>query len=535
MVIPKIVNRKILNLALLTVLLGVIAVSRPFAFSSSPMTLYISPQPIFVEEDEIFSISMSISNVPSPGMYAYQIRLYYDTFCLEAISAGIPEGHFMTPSSPSRVFIVEGGSIDKELGRVSFAITLLSPEQAKTGNGIVASVEFKAIAAGNSQLMLADVKLVDSSATEIPSSQYVIEDGTVNVASGTPPPPSSPFKLYVNPELSFAQVGDKLSVKINIAKAPLPGIFAYTLSLNYNATVLQAITAGIPNHNFLETSTPETLSIMDNGTIDNVLGAVSFDATRLTPEEGKTGNGALGFIEFVVAASGKSTLEITAVTLADKDDNVFPSTQYEQIQGVVSVRSPPDVTPPDIDPPILLPTSAVVYVDPVQNPVAVDDSFEVNIFIANMSSPGLFSYQLRLSYDCTLLEAVDAFIPEGHFLTPMSPAKIFIVENGKIDNSLGKVSFALTLLNPEQGRTGDGVLATVKFKAIADGNVTLRLEDVKLVGPDACGYTFEDPDPATPNSFAVPEFSSIVILVELLLFATLTIVIMKKAKAHRFT
>jgi hypothetical protein len=171
---------------------------------------------------------------------------------------------------------------------------------------------------------------------------------------------------------------------------------------------------------------------------------------------------------------------------------------------------------------------------PVQNPVVAGDPFEVNIFIANMSSPGLFAYQLVLTYDHILLEAVDAFLPEGHFLTPSSPENLFVVDGGKIDNNLGRVSFAITLLCPEQGKTGDGILATVKFKAIADGNVAFQLNKVVLVGPTAAEYTFGD-YVVVPEDVAVPEFSSVAVLEGLLLFATFAIVITKKVRVNRFT
>lgn len=518
-------GRMILNLlALMTVLAGVIVLSCPSAFSSSLIEICVSPQPLFVEEDSSFSVWINIGNVESPRVFAYQIVLFYDAGCLEATKASIPEHHFLTPSSPMNVFIVDGGTINKELGRVSFAVTLLGSEEGKMGSGVLACVEFLAVSQGNSSLTFADVILVDPECNEIPSSQIVLEHGSVNVSVGPPAPPSSPFKVYVSPQSSFVNVGQKFSIRIYIVKAPLPGIFAYKFSLGYNCTMFEAVAAGIPEGSFLDTSSPETFSVIDNGTIDRVSGIVSFEAARLAPEEGRTGNGVLGSVEVLAVASGNCSLSIVDIVLMDQDGNLFPSSQYERVDAGVVVTSNLQPPPGNV---------TEVYVSPLQSSMAVNETLQISVFIANLSSPGLFAYQLTVHYDCALLEAVAAEIPEGHFLTPWSPERIFIIDEGTIDNRIGKVSFAVTLLAPEEGKTGDGLLATIQFKAIAAGDVTFRLEDVALVSPDAMVFFGYGERQGTVS--VVPEFESVAVLGMLLLFATLVLVITRKMKTYRFT
>jgi parallel beta-helix repeat protein len=107
---------------------------------------------------------------------------------------------------------------------------------------------------------------------------------------------------------------------------------------------------------------------------------------------------------------------------------------------------------------------AVVYVDPASSHALIGSTFTVNVSIANASH--LFSYQFRLFYDTDILDAVNVKLPKGHILTPVGPANIWIVElkaKDDFNSTHGTVSVAVTLLNPESGKSGDGVLATISF------------------------------------------------------------------------
>ena len=131
----------------------------------------------------------------------------------------------------------------------------------------------------------------------------------------------------------------------------------------------------------------------------------------------------------------------------------------------------------------------------------VGDTFSVNISAADWADPGLWGYELKLGYDNTLINAISAEIPEGHFFTPETSPGIFIVDPGTLKEDF--VSFALTCIAPEPGKTGSGVIASVTFEIIqapppaAPVSCTLDLYDVTLVDPDATGipttaYEVED-------------------------------------------
>ncbi len=129
--------------------------------------------------------------------------------------------------------------------------------------------------------------------------------------------------------------------------------------------------------------------------------------------------------------------------------------------------------------------NASVDVVPASATIGINGVVVVNVAVSDIQTPSLFSYQLELRFDPAILEGVSAEIPEGHFMTPISPSKIFIVDSGTINNEAGSISFALTLLAPEAGKTGGGVLCTATFRGKAEGSSSLLLENVILVDEDA--------------------------------------------------
>ena len=109
----------------------------------------------------------------------------------------------------------------------------------------------------------------------------------------------------------------------------------------------------------------------------------------------------------------------------------------------------------------------------------------MNITVTNMGSPGIYSFEFKIYYNNTLLNATSAQIPEDQLLKPSKPGNIFIVDPGTINQDQGFVSFAATLLGDESGKAGSGTLATVTFKSLARGNGTLEIRDLTLVDPNA--------------------------------------------------
>lgn len=129
----------------------------------------------------------------------------------------------------------------------------------------------------------------------------------------------------------------------------------------------------------------------------------------------------------------------------------------------------------------------VVYVDPSACYAALGSTFMVNVSIANVTS--LYGYQFKLYYDTNLLDGIEVTLPEGHFLEPVDPGRIWIsrlVVEDKFNSTHGEVLTAVLLMGDEPGKTGSGVLATITFHVVKSGNCLLDLYDrsVTLVNDD---------------------------------------------------
>ena len=187
--------------------------------------------------------------------------------------------------------------------------------------------------------------------------------------------------------------------------------------------------------------------------------------------------------------------------------------------------------------PMALAQNASLNVEPSSATIDINDELTVNITVSDWLDPvpGLFSYELVLQFDADYLEATSADAdPEGHFLTPTSgvPPGIFIVRPGNINNTQGTVSFAVSLIAPEEGKTGSGVLCTVTFRGVAEGIASLTLKDVilvKYVDGKVQSISEEIYDINDGELTVIPEFSAVVMM--LLLLATTGVVLFLKKKA----
>ncbi|MDH5595259.1 MAG: protein kinase [Candidatus Bathyarchaeota archaeon] len=147
------------------------------------MSLNVFPSSVYLGVDDVFKVDITISNVPSPGVFSYKLVLHFDPDCLNATDAEIPSGHFLTPTSgvPPGIFIVQPGVINNTAGTVSFAATLLAPEEGKTGSGVLGTVVLMGMASGKSRLSLRNVVLADPNAQSVLQEKFDINDGNVVV------------------------------------------------------------------------------------------------------------------------------------------------------------------------------------------------------------------------------------------------------------------------------------------------------------------------------------------------------------------
>lgn len=303
-------------------------------------------------------------------------------------------------------------------------------------------------------------------------------------------------RLYVDPQNNIfstttTPVGSNFTVSIKVADVPSPGVFSYQVELDYNSSVLQAVAAQIPADQWLKPSAPSGIFIVDPGTINQTRGSVTFAATLLGTESPKNGSGTISTITFTITQA-PTTGNITSTLLlppdgtilVDPDSNPIPQTQYDIVNGnYVYMGAPP---PPKPKPQI--------YVDPQNNVFlpsngTVGTNFSISLKALNWTAPGVFSYKFKLFYNNTLLQATNALIPTGHWLTPVNPNNVSIIDPGTINQTEGSVSFAVTLNGSESGKTGSGTISTITFNITqappTGGNVscTLEIRNITLTDP----------------------------------------------------
>ena len=106
--------------------------------------------------------------------------------------------------------------------------------------------------------------------------------------------------------------------------------------------------------------------------------------------------------------------------------------------------------------------------------IHADDTFTLDISAENIHD--LAGWQFDIAFDPTVLEAVG--VNEGDFLNPEGGTTFF--QKGRIDNATGKITKLSSARLSEDGVSGTGTLLSVTFRAKADGQTQLRLENFQL-------------------------------------------------------
>lgn len=145
-------------------------------WQTSTIIINVDPQCLEVYIGEPFTVNINITNVEDPGLYGYQLFLCYDNTTLQGINVELPEDHFLASNN---LFIVELEIFQNE-GYASVAMILLGDEPAKTGSGLLATVQFSGISVGSVLLEIEDVILLGPDGNEL---AYSVNDAEVTVIS----------------------------------------------------------------------------------------------------------------------------------------------------------------------------------------------------------------------------------------------------------------------------------------------------------------------------------------------------------------
>jgi len=134
------------------------------------------------------------------------------------------------------------------------------------------------------------------------------------------------------------------------------------------------------------------------------------------------------------------------------------------------------------------PATPKIYVEPARNvfrteTTSVGATFTINISTSGWADLGLYSYEFKLYYDPSLLNATKAAYPAGHFLDVEDKFMVQPI----FDYEEGTILFAGTRTGEVPGLTGGGIFATATFQIMKAPppalSCPLELKDISFLDP----------------------------------------------------
>jgi hypothetical protein len=184
-------NLKRLSSSTILIAMTLLAFTFAFAPSAKAQNAVVSVLPATVEiaaVGETQTVDINVTDVTN--LYGYEIKIWYESAIVNTTVASVvrPAGHFLEPSDPTKEFVVSwavNNAFNATHGRIYLSYTILSPETARTGNGILFRITFTGVAVGSTPIVLANypgssgpVKLADNTASPI---VHTVTNGTINV------------------------------------------------------------------------------------------------------------------------------------------------------------------------------------------------------------------------------------------------------------------------------------------------------------------------------------------------------------------
>ena len=190
---------------------------------------------------------------------------------------------------------------------------------------------------------------------------------------------------------------------------------------------------------------------------------VWLNGVLIRENRGRRGNDYSDFFP-VTLRQGRNVLLAAVVTRSDRHANAFfgfePGTEYTVGTGIGYTFS--------------------------KTPIHLGDAFTFDVRAESISD--LAGWQFDIAFDPTVLEAVD--VSEGEFLKTDGGSTFF--QSGRIDNTAGKITGLIAGRISEGGVSGSGSVLQVRFKAKAEGETGLTLQNFLF------GSVTEESIPAGP-------------------------------------
>ena len=356
----------ILVLILLAIPLTLILTQKPQDLrqkAAPAANLYFDQNNTTVTPNQQFTVNAMI-NTGVNSVAGVELHVTYEPAFLRLDSINLPATNPLFPNLMS-------SNIDPLTGRAE--IIMLSDVTASnsgmvTGTGAIATLTFTPLTTTTPTSAVSfdqlTTKIAGASGEDI--GKQVLQNVTnlqVTVAeltptpspTATPVPTSTPIPtanptptpiptatVSVNPATSSIQLGNTVSVNVNVANGINTG--GYQFILSYNPSVLRINAASdVTNGAYLANSGKTVAVCPTCPQIDNVAGTVYMMA-YLTDglNSGANGNGTLATITFTTIGTGTSSLNLSElqIAMADLDANTQPTTINNSSVQVTSATNP---------------------------------------------------------------------------------------------------------------------------------------------------------------------------------------------------
>lgn len=158
--------------------------------NAQPTIVSILPSSLTIDQvGQTATVDLNITDVTN--LYAYEIKIWYLNSIVKVTQVVRPPGHFLEPiggENETNKFVAKWeikNDYNTTHGRIWIAYTLLAPQPAKSGSGILVKITFEGLSVGQTPIILNNypgvqgpVKLADNTASPIP---HQAQDGSITV------------------------------------------------------------------------------------------------------------------------------------------------------------------------------------------------------------------------------------------------------------------------------------------------------------------------------------------------------------------
>lgn len=206
---------------LMPLFLSILLIAPVHYANAQTIAINVDPSQLTVDVGQTCTVTINITNVEEPGVFAHEFELHFDNTLLNITAATYPSDNFIAKDLPAGIPIfyslTDAATIAEANanGYISFgASPLVDPSSVggRTGSGVLVIVNFTGIGVGSSTLEIKEVGLLDPEGNKI--TQYTVNNGVIEVV------PEFTLALLVFAFLSITLVTAVLRKRIRVHNCP---------------------------------------------------------------------------------------------------------------------------------------------------------------------------------------------------------------------------------------------------------------------------------------------------------------------------